>query len=301
MSAVASGPGGELLAGWREQVDRALAAAVGPANESRDAAAELVDAMRYALLGPGKRLRPLLTLAACRACGGEIEAALPAAVAIEMIHAYSLVHDDLPAMDDDDLRRGRPTTHKVYGEPLAVLAGDALQTRAFEILALAPLPGATVASQVAALAAAAGAAGMAGGQALDLAAERQPVDATAVRRISRMKTGALLTACFELGALAAGASPARRAQLARCGERVGEAFQVQDDILDLTASTEALGKTAGKDPKQGKATWPALVGLDAARQHAVALRDEALAEVAPLGPAAAPLVALVHAAVDRNR
>jgi geranylgeranyl pyrophosphate synthase len=301
MSGQAPGPDGEVLAAWRHEVDRALAEAVAPASTTGDAAAELVDAMRYALLGPGKRLRPLLTLAACRSCGGEIEAALPAAVAIEMIHAYSLVHDDLPAMDDDDLRRGRPTTHKVYGEALAVLAGDALQTRAFEILALARLPGSTVASQVAALAAAAGPAGMAGGQALDLAAERQPGDAAAIRRIDRMKTGALLTACFELGALAAGAPPAQRARLSRCGERVGEAFQVQDDILDLTASTEDLGKTAGKDRTQGKATWPALVGLDAARQHAAALRDEALAELASLGPAAAPLAALVRAAVDRNR
>jgi geranylgeranyl diphosphate synthase type II len=289
------------LAAWRELVERGLAEAVAAPPGTSGAAAELLDAMRYALLGGGKRLRPLLTLAACRACGGAAEAALPAALAIELIHAYSLVHDDLPAMDDDDLRRGRPTTHKVYGEALGILAGDALQTRAFELLARAPLPGATVAEQVAALAAAAGPAGMAGGQALDLAAAGKPTDADAVARIDRMKTGALLTACFELGALAAGAAPELRARLVRCGARVGEAFQIQDDILDLTASTEQLGKTAGKDLAQGKATWPALVGLDAARRRTAGLRDDALAELAELGPPAEPLAALVRAAVDRSR
>ncbi|MCU0225069.1 MAG: polyprenyl synthetase family protein [Acidobacteria bacterium] len=300
MSGAAAGAPDGTFAAWRDLVEHGLAEAVAAPPGTCDAAAELVDAMRYALLGGGKRLRPLLTLAACRACGGAAEAALPAALAIELIHAYSLVHDDLPAMDDDDLRRGRPTTHKVYGEALGILAGDALQTRAFELLARAPLPGATVAQQVAALAAAAGPAGMAGGQALDLAAEGKPADADAVARIGRMKTGALLTACFELGALAAGAPPELRARLVRCGAQVGEAFQIQDDILDLTASTEQLGKTAGKDLAQGKATWPALVGLDAARRRTAALRDEALAELAELGPPAVPLAALVRAAVDRS-
>ena len=301
MSEFAPGAPGTALAAWRAQVELELADAVAAPPDAAGAAAELVDAMRYALLGGGKRLRPLLTLAACRACGGAVESALPAALATEMIHAYSLVHDDLPAMDDDDLRRGRPTTHKVYGEAMGILAGDALQTRAFEVLARGSLPGATIAAQVATLAAAAGPAGMAGGQALDLAAEGRPVDADAVARIDRMKTGALLTACFELGALAAGAPEALRARLVRCGELVGEAFQIQDDILDLTASTEQLGKTAGKDLAQGKATWPALVGLDAARQRTAALRDEALAELAALGPAAEPLSVLVRAAVDRSR
>ena len=300
MSAARPGGPGETLAAWRAQVERGLADAVAAPAEASGAAAKLLDAMRYALLGGGKRLRPLLTLAACRACGGTDEAALPAALAIEMIHAYSLVHDDLPAMDDDDLRRGRPTTHKVYGEAMAILAGDALQTRAFEVLARGPLPGATIAVQVAALAAAAGPAGMAGGQALDLAAAGRPADAAAVARIDRMKTGALLTACFEVGALAAGAPEPLRVRLVRCGILVGEAFQIQDDILDLTASTEQLGKTAGKDLAQGKATWPALVGLEAARQRTAALRDEALAELDALGAAAEPLLALVRAAVDRS-
>ncbi len=296
----AAEPGTDALAAWREQVERGLEDALAAPEELAGADAELLEAMRYALLGGGKRLRPLLTLAACRACGGTTAAALPAAVAIEMIHAYSLVHDDLPAMDDDDLRRGRPTTHKVYGEAMAILAGDALQTRAFEVLARGAVPGATVAAQVVALAAAAGPAGMAGGQALDLAAAGTPADAGAVARIDRMKTGALLTACFELGALAAAAPEPVRARLVRCGELVGEAFQIQDDILDLTASTEQLGKTAGKDLVQGKATWPALVGLDAALRRAAALRDEALAGLASLGPAADPVLALVRAAVDRS-
>jgi geranylgeranyl pyrophosphate synthase len=295
-----TGGPGDAPAAWRERIERGLADAVAARPDAAGGAAELLDAMRYALLGGGKRLRPLLTVAACRACGGTVDAALPAALAIEMIHAYSLVHDDLPAMDDDDLRRGRPTTHKVYGEAMGILAGDALQTRAFEVLSRGPLPGAAIAAQVAALAAAAGPAGMAGGQALDLAAEGRPAGAEEIAQIDRMKTGALLTACFELGALAAGAPEPLRARLVRCGALVGEAFQIQDDILDLTASTEQLGKTAGKDLVQGKATWPALVGLEAARQRTAALRDEALAELGELGPAAEPLVALVRAAVDRS-
>ncbi len=297
----AARPDTDTLAAWRAQVERGLEEALAAPEELAGAAAELLEAMRYALLGGGKRLRPLLTLATCRACGGAVETALPAAVAIEMIHSYSLAHDDLPAMDDDDLRRGRPTTHKVYGEAMAILAGDALQTRAFEVLARGPVPGATIAAQVVALAVAAGPAGMAGGQALDLAAAGRPADAHAVARIDRMKTGALLVACFELGALAAAAPESLRARLVASGALVGEAFQIQDDILDLTASTAQLGKTAGKDLAQGKATWPALVGLDAALQRAATLRDEALAGLASLGPAADPLLALVRAAVDRSR
>ncbi|MBP7147208.1 MAG: polyprenyl synthetase family protein [Acidobacteria bacterium] len=254
--------------------------------------------MRYSALGGGKRLRPLLVLAACRACGGDEEQALPAALAVEMIHAYSLVHDDLPAMDDDELRRGRPTTHVAFGEALAILAGDALQSRAFEMLARAR-PAERVAAQLAVLARAAGAPGMAGGQALDLLAEGRDVDEAGVEAIHRLKTGALLTACFRLGALAAGAPAPVVETLTAAGREIGLAFQIQDDVLDVTASTAELGKTAGKDQRASKATWPAVVGLDESRRRATELLASALARLAPLGPTAHPLVRLARQSVER--
>ncbi len=290
------------LAAWREAIERELERTL--ADDGRSVPV-LLEAMRYTLLGGGKRQRPLLTIASCAACSTPADdagwkRALPAAVAVEMIHAYSLVHDDLPAMDDDDLRRGRPTAHRVYGEALAILAGDALQTRAFQVLSGGRLAPETVVEQIAALADAAGPAGMAGGQVLDLAAEGTSPDAEAIARVDRLKTGALLAACFRLGALAAGADEEGTRHLVRCGVLVGEAFQIQDDILDLTASTAELGKTAGKDPARGKATWPALIGIEAARDRASSLQEAAKSELETFGDAALPLVALVHAAVDRR-
>jgi geranylgeranyl pyrophosphate synthase len=233
---------------------------------------ELLAAMRYALLGPGKRLRPCLVRMACEAHGGAPSAAENSAVAIEMVHTYSLVHDDLPCMDDDDLRRGRATCHKVYGEAMAVLVGDALLTEAFARLARERRAG----ELVAALARGAGAGGMVGGQVLDLGTEPGSCLARErVQAIHRAKTAALLGAAMELGALAADAD-LQAVQAARhYGLCLGEAFQAIDDILDVTAPTSALGKTAGKDQKHGKPTLVAALGLEAARVEAARLSAQA--------------------------
>jgi geranylgeranyl pyrophosphate synthase len=216
-----------------------------------------------------------------------------------MLHAYSLVHDDLPAMDDDDLRRGRPTVHRAFDEATAILAGDALQTRAFEVLASAPLPPERVVAQVRTLATAAGTDGMAGGQQLDLNAEGLAASEALVTEIDRRKTGALLQAAFVLGAQAAGAAPDLVAALAKVGADVGLAFQIQDDLLDETATTAELGKTAGKDVAAGKVTWPAAVGRDESARRARVLLQGALARIEALGPRAAPLAELVRRTASR--
>ncbi|RMG46217.1 MAG: polyprenyl synthetase family protein [Acidobacteria bacterium] len=255
--------------------------------------------MRHAVLGGGKRLRPLVVLATAHALGADTSRALPAASAVELVHCYSLVHDDLPSMDDDVLRRGRPTVHVAYGEALAVLAGDALQSLAFERLFDSELPPGTVRQQGLVLARAAGASGMAGGQALDLAASRGATTAAELRRMQELKTGALLAASFELGALAAGAPPGEVARLGDAGRKAGLAFQIRDDVLDRTGATERLGKTAGKDDRQMKATWPALVGLDGATRLAEELAAEVLALLADLGPRAEPLRWLVQRLIER--
>ena len=276
---------------------------------SADAAPRLVEAMRYAVLAPGKRLRPALALWASRACGGSWEAAAPAAVAVELIHAYSLVHDDLPAMDDDDLRRGRPTCHRAFDEATAILCGDALQARAFEILA-GGLPAAVAGRACATLGGAAGAEALVGGQQDDLAAERGwladlAAAPTAARlewmqRINRRKTGALFLAALELGGLAAGATADRLGLLTRFGRSFGEAFQIADDLLDAEGSEAALGKRVGKDAGRGKLTLPTVVGLAAARERAETLAAEAAATAGALGPGAEPLVGLAHWVVGRD-
>jgi len=280
-----------LLDGWRARVDGYLAARLAP--PAGDGSPELLEAMRYAVLGGGKRLRPLFVLAAARAAGGDPDAALPFAAAVEMIHAYSLVHDDLPAMDDDDLRRGRPTVHVVHGEAMAILAGDALQALAFETLVEAPLPPERIVAGLRTLGRAAGALGMAGGQALDLLSEGQAATEELVARIDRLKTGALIAASFRLGGEAAGAAPEVVGRLEAAGRAAGLAFQVQDDILDATASTEQLGKTAGKDAVQEKATWVAAVGLAEARRRAAEAFAETRELLGPLGPGAEALRRLV--------
>jgi len=261
----------------------------------------LAEAMRYAVLGDGKRVRPLLAVAAYEAVGGVGDAVLPVAGALELIHAYSLVHDDLPAMDDDDTRRGRPTCHKAFDEATAVLVGDGLQALAFGWLTEAPLADTARVRLVAELAAAAGPAGMVGGQQADMEAQEQGGDLERLRSIHAHKTGALLTACVRMGAIAGGAGEAALAGLTAFGERIGLAFQVADDVLDVTADSARLGKTAGKDAAQHKLTYPALLGLDAARALAPRLKDEAVAEIAGLGPAAEPLRALAAYIVDRTR
>lgn len=262
------------LAAQTSLVDRALdrflpKAAAKPATIHK--------AMRYSLFAGGKRLRPVLTLAAAEACGGDSKAALPAACAVECIHTYSLIHDDLPCMDDDDLRRGRPTNHKVFGEGIAVLAGDALLTVAFEILAqTAGTKRYPVASQVRELANAAGSRWLVGGQVADLEGEGKPLKAAELEYIHRCKTAALLTASIRLGAMSANATEAQLKALTVFGESVGLAFQVIDDILDVTQSSEKLGKTAGKDVDAQKATYPAIHGLEKSRQTARKLTAKAL-------------------------
>lgn len=248
------------------------------ASALADTPAHLREAMAYALLGGGKRVRPALCLLAAEACGGEAEKAMPAAVAMEMIHAYSLVHDDLPCMDDDVLRRGRPTAHVQFGEATAVLAGDALQAQAFALLAHQP-DQALALQQVQVLAAAAGSAGMVGGQQLDMDSEGQVVDLEQVLAIHAGKTGALLAASLEMGVLAAGADPAPWQAYAAA---VGRLFQISDDVLDATSSTEDLGKTAGKDEDANKATVVGVLGLDGAKALMQREQEAALQALADL-------------------
>ena len=248
--------------------------------------AELHQAMRYAVLGGGKRLRPLLVYAAGHALGTDSTILDAPACAVEIIHAYSLVHDDLPAMDDDALRRGRPTCHIVFGEAMAILAGDALQALAFEILADAPA-GDDAAQRIAmlrTLGAACGAEGMAGGQAFDLSAVGRKLTLEELERMHAYKTGALIRASVRLGALAAGCRDASLLErLDRYGHAVGLAFQVRDDILDIEGESAVIGKTAGKDAAADKPTFPSIIGLDASRTRLAALVDDALDAISPLG------------------
>lgn len=262
--------------GWREMqqgaVEQALSRWVPP-----EAPAGLGDAMRYAVLDGGKRLRPLLVLATCEAAGGQPEAAMRAACAVELIHAYSLVHDDMPCMDNDVLRRGKPTVHVQFGEAQALLAGDALQALAFELLV--PDDGSVQPAMAARLcrllALAAGAGGMAGGQAIDLASVGHALDQPALETMHRHKTGALLQASVMMGAATAQVSPATEARLAEYGACVGLAFQVVDDILDVTADSATLGKTAGKDAAADKPTFVSLMGLASAQAYADHVLEQA--------------------------
>jgi farnesyl diphosphate synthase len=268
-----------------------------------DAPAGLGAAMRYGVLDGGKRLRPLLVLATCQALQGDREAALRAAVAVELIHAYSLVHDDMPCMDNDVMRRGKPTVHVQHGEAQAMLAGDAMQALAFEVLT--PDEGVAPALQarlVALLARSAGHAGMAGGQAIDLASIGRPLDEAALRDMHRRKTGALLQASVLMGAACGQHTPAVRQALSDYGAAVGLAFQVVDDILDVTQASETLGKTAGKDHEHDKPTFVSVLGLSAARRHARELQQqahEALARTG-LGAPAAALALLADRVVERE-
>ena len=245
------------------------------------APAGLGDVMRYAVLDGGKRLRPLLVMAACDAVGGNALAALRPACAIELIHAYSLVHDDMPCMDNDVLRRGKPTVHVRYGQAQALLAGDALQALAFELLTAdeALLETGTQARLCRLLARAAGCQGMAGGQAIDLASVGLPLTSAQLHEMHRLKTGALLQASVMMGAACGKASPAALDALRDYGDAVGLAFQVVDDILDVTADAATLGKTAGKDAAQDKPTFVSLMGLEASRAYAQKLLAQALASL----------------------
>jgi farnesyl diphosphate synthase len=255
-----------------ERVEQALSAWVPDSTP-----AQLGDAMRYAVLDGGKRLRPLLVLGASEAVGGNADAALRAGCAVELIHAYSLVHDDMPCMDNDILRRGKPTVHVQFGEATALLAGDALQALAFELLAPADagIPDRTQARLCRLLAQAAGHAGMAGGQAIDLAAVGQSLTEDELRQMHRLKTGALLQASVMMGAACGEPSPQACAGLETYGRALGLAFQVVDDILDVTADSATLGKTAGKDAAQDKPTYVSLLGLERARTYSRELLEQA--------------------------
>jgi geranylgeranyl diphosphate synthase type II len=247
-------------------------------------------AMRYSLFAGGKRMRPVMCIATAEACGGKAEAALPAACAVECVHTYSLIHDDLPCMDDDDLRRGRPTSHKVFGEGVAVLAGDALLTQAFEILASAkPTARHPIAAMIRELAAAAGSLKLVAGQVADLEGEGKEATRGELRFIHERKTAAMIEASLRLGAMSANATPARVAALTDFGRNLGLAFQVIDDILDVTQTSEKLGKSAGKDVSAGKTTYPSVIGLEASRKEARKLTSAAMKALTPFGSKAARL------------
>jgi len=268
--------------------------------------ATLHRAMRYSVLAGGKRLRPALALAGAELGSEPIETLAPAAAALELIHTYSLIHDDLPAMDDDGLRRGKPTCHVVFGEAHAILAGDALLTLAFEVLAREPQGERFVPRRLEAVrrvAKAAGPAGMVGGQTADLEAARLPAAAdrvAALEFVHRHKTGALLGASVALGAVLGGLSRSEVDRLERFGQKVGLAFQIADDVLDVEGSDETLGKTAGKDQKDHKLTYPALLGVEASRREAKRQLEEALGELEPFGAKAQVLRELGAFAIERR-
>jgi geranylgeranyl diphosphate synthase type II len=271
-----------------------------PSESTRPA--RLHQAMRYSLFAGGKRMRPALCLAAAAACGGDEREALPLACAVECIHTYSLIHDDLPAMDNDDFRRGKPTNHKVFGEGLAILAGDALLTQAFELAALSRgWPRYSHQDLVLELARAAGSLQLVGGQAADLEAEGKKIPLAGLRYIHERKTSALLRCSTRLGGMSANCAPAQFRALSDFGYYVGLAFQVIDDILDVTQTSEQLGKTAGKDTKAQKATYPSIVGLEKSRKIAADLTGKAFSALEPFKGKAVALGALAEYLLKRDR
>lgn len=285
------------FARWRDRIESQLDASL-PSPEQ--APKRLHQAMRYAVLGGGKRMRPLLVYASGQICGADEHALDAPAMAVELIHAYSLVHDDLPAMDDDALRRGRPTTHIAFDEATAILAGDALQTRAFGLLADAALPALLRVHCLQALTHASGAAGMCGGQALDIDATGHAQPLADLQHMHALKTGALIRAAVRMGALCGDAPHADLLQLDDFANALGLAFQVRDDILDVEASSEQLGKTAGKDQAQAKSTFPALLGMDGAKADLAALSERMHDSLAGYDERADALRALGRLAVERN-
>lgn len=283
-------------------VENRLAEALGTDAASGELVrpANLLEAMRHGSLGGGKRLRPFLLMQTAALFGVKPEAALDAACALECLHCYSLIHDDLPAMDDDDLRRGKPTVHRAFDEATAILAGDALLTMAFDLLASPALEPPVVVELVGMLSRSAGVGGMAGGQALDLAAEGRNLAADEIETLQAMKTGALIRFACEAGAVIGGASPDERAALVSYGEKLGKAFQLADDLLDATASHEAMGKNTGKDQGRGKATLVSIHGVDKGRAIARGLADDAIASLEPFGSRGRLLSAAARFAVNRT-
>ncbi len=259
------------------------------------------EAMRYSIFAGGKRLRPILTLAAAEACGGDLEAALPSACAVEIMHTYSLVHDDLPSMDNDDLRRGRPTSHKVYGEGMAVLTGDALLTEAFTVLAeTSPTPRYSLKDILLEFSLCGGSKKLIGGQVLDLEGEGKSLTKAQLIKIHENKTAALLTTSLRLGGMSANATPRKLEALTNFGYHLGLAFQVIDDILDVTQSTEKLGKTAGKDESVNKATYPSILGFEQSKKEAARLTKKALASLDVFGKKGTHLDGIAHYLLDRD-
>jgi geranylgeranyl diphosphate synthase type II len=313
----------EFLNPLRERLEQRIGEYLSPAGRrgkppllSDDCPAPLRGAMQYSLLAGGKRLRPMLVVLAAEACGAAVEAALPAACAVEMIHTYSLIHDDLPAMDDDDLRRGRPTSHKKFGEALAILAGDALLTLAFEVVARDVQPAERAARCCAALASAAGACALVGGQVDDLAFEQRWINATGpgadaaragpdglaeLESIHRRKTGALFLASVCIGGIIAAANDEHMRLLDRYGRSIGLAFQITDDLLDVRGRQVDLGKRVGKDSDRGKLTYPGLLGVEESVRRAEELVEQAAAAAAALGPGAKRLERLARFVLKRDR
>lgn len=278
------------LAEQQAQVEAALDRSIAVVYPEK-----IYEAMRYSLMAGGKRLRPILCLATCELLGGSAEMAMPTACALEMVHTMSLIHDDLPAMDNDDYRRGKLTNHKVYGEDVAILAGDGLLAYAFEFIATQTqdVPPQQVLQVIARLGRAVGAAGLVGGQVVDLDCEgRSDVSLETLNFIHNHKTAALLEVSVVSGAILAGADEATLQRLSRYAQNIGLAFQIVDDVLDITATQEELGKTAGKDLQAQKATYPSFWGIEASRQQAQSLIDQAKAELADFGEAAQPLMAI---------
>jgi farnesyl diphosphate synthase len=290
----------QRLASYQSRIERVLDECLDLPDPGTQ---RLRESMRYSALGGGKRLRPVLVYLTGESLGAPLDRLDAPAAAVELIHVYSLVHDDLPAMDDDDLRRGRPTCHRAFDEATAILAGDALQALAFAVLA-GDVPGKIEPevriAMIRTLAAAAGTSGMAGGQALDLAAVRQTLSVAEVENMHRRKTGALIQGSVLLGALAAGIPEGPElAALGRFGAQIGLAFQIQDDILDVEGDATILGKATGADAAHSKPTYPSTVGLTASRDRARQLRDEAVAALEPLGSRGAMLAELAHFVVNR--
>ncbi len=289
----------QYLEARRLMVEEALEVAL-PQQDGPET--RVVEAMRYSLFAGGKRLRPILCLAASEAVGGDLKAAMPAGCALEMIHTYSLIHDDLPAMDDDDLRRGKPTNHKVFGEAIAILAGDGLLTEAFVLLSdyNSLLPERAV-QVIGVIAEAASYRGMVGGQVVDILSQNKRADLETVQQMHSRKTAALIAAATESGALAGKGSEAQVAALARYGRAIGLAFQIADDILDIEGDTELLGKTTGADEARGKVTYPAAVGLERSRQAANEMVNDALAALEGFDDRANPLRLLANYIITRKK
>jgi len=283
---------------FKPEIDAALQGYIDSFSQSSPS--ELTEAISYSLLSPGKRIRPLLTITAAEVCGGSVQHALPAACAVEMVHAFSLIHDDLPAMDNDDMRRGRPSCHKKYGEAEALLAGDALLALAFDVLAKNVQPADIAIACIRTLATAAGPTGMAGGQSDDLRGREGGSSLAHLESIDRRKTGVLLEAALLLGGIIAVGTRDQLRALEEYGWRIGLAFQIRDDLLDTQSTEEQTGKAVGKDAEQGKLTYPSFLGTDASRERMHSLAEEAQNVLSSFGKAADPLRALAHFVVERE-